>query len=270
MPIKVSQIIKSDTVIENDGAPILGGPLSTNNFQIQNNGNSVNITGNNYPVTNGLAGQVLSSDGAGNIVFATVPATQLELYSETFNNPVTPQALGTNSIALGDAATTSAAAPGSLAIGSQSLSRNPGAVVQANGRFSSTGDAQSGRYLLRSHTIDGVPTELFIDGTAGSIRLVLPDDATWVFKVTITAHRTDVSDGHAGYVLNGVIYRGSGANTTALQGSVQRVVLSESDVNWDIGVTADQTNGSLNVIVQGTSGKIVRWVALVETVEITN
>lgn len=270
MPIKISQIIKSNIIIENDTSPVLGGSLSTNNFQIQNNGNPVNITGNNYPITNGIAGQVLSSDGSGNIIFTSIPATQLELYNENFNNPVSPQALGENSIALGDAATTSIAAPGSLAIGNQSLTRNPGAVVQANGRFSSTGDAQSGKYLLRSHTINGVPTELFIDGTAGNIRLILPDDATWVFRVTITAHRTDISDGHAGYILNGVIYRGSGVNTTAIQGAVQKIVLSESDVNWDVSVAADQTNGSLNIFVQGSSSKIIRWVALVETVEITN
>jgi hypothetical protein len=111
---------------------------------------------------------------------------------------------------------------------------------------------------------------MFIDGTAGSIRLILPDDATWTFRVTITGHRTDLGNGHAGYTASGVIYRGSGANTTAIQGSVNKMVLAESNPSWDINISADNINGSLRLLVTGETGKIIRWLALVETVEITN
>jgi len=199
------------------------------------------------------------------------PLTQfLKLYAENASIFITPVAAGTNSIALGDGAQTSSAAIDSLAIGNQSLARTQGGVVQASGRFATSGDAQTGRYLLRSNTINAFPTELFIDGTAGSVRLVLPDDSTLTYKVTVTAHRTDIQDGHAGYTVSGVIYRNSGAATTSLQGKPNKTVLAESNPAWDINIGADSTNGSLSITVTGETGKTIRWLALVETVEVTN
>lgn len=268
MPIKVSKILESNIIIRYDTTPKLGGSLNTNNYPIQNGAFSVNISGNNYPVGSGTAGQVLSSDGFGNIIFTS--SVPLRLYTENYSSPVTPVAQGTNSIALGDAATTSVNGKNSLAIGNQSLTRHYGAVVQANGRFSSTGDAQTGRYLLRTQTINAFATEMFLDGTAGNQRINLTDDSTWVFRITITAHRSDADNGHAGYTFMGVIFRQSGANTTQIQGSIQKVVLAESNPAWDVLVSADQVNGSLKVAVQGESSKTIRWVALVETVETTN
>jgi len=271
MPIKVSQILASNVIIELDNNPMLGGALRTNNYPIWNNGNPVTITGNAYPIVTGTLGQVMTSDGAGNIVFTTIsPSSSLKLYTE---NPVletTPVAQGTNSIALGDAASTGLMASNSLAIGAQSLSRIQGSVMQANGRFASTGDAQSGRYLVRNTTINNAPTELFINGPIGNVRIQLPDDSTWTFRITITAHRTDVGDGHAGYTASGVIYRESGPSSTSIQGAVQKTVLAESNASWDIDISADTTNGSLRISVIGETGKTIRWVALVETVEITN
>lgn len=111
---------------------------------------------------------------------------------------------------------------------------------------------------------------MFIDGTAGSVRLTLPDDATWTFRITVTGHRTDLGNGHAGYTASGVIYRGAGAATTSIQGSVNKVVLAESNPIWDINISADNINGSLRIQVTGENGKTIRWLALVETVEITN
>lgn len=195
---------------------------------------------------------------------------KLNLYNENSSVFTAPTALGTNSIALGEGAETSVSAPNSIAIGMQSLSRAPGSIVQASGRFATNGDAQAGRYLLRSTTINSAATELFIDGTAGSSRLVLPDDSTWTFKITVTGHRTDLGNGHAGYTASGVIYRGSGVATTSIQGSVQKSVLAESNPSWDINISADLINGSLRINVIGEAGKTIRWLALVETVEITN
>ena len=195
---------------------------------------------------------------------------KLNLYNEKSSGFTPPVASGSNSIALGEGAQTASSATDSLAIGNQSLARLQGGVVQASGRFASTGDAQAGRYLVRTNTISAVPTVMFLDGTAGSARVVLPDNSTWTFRITVTAHRTSPTPGHAGYTAMGVIYRNSGAATTAIQGSVQKTVLAESNPTWDINTTADTTNGSLTVTVTGETGSIIRWVALIETVEITN
>lgn len=192
------------------------------------------------------------------------------LYSERPVSATLPSALADNSVAIGAGATVDAAADGAIAFGNQALARHVGGQVFANGRFSSTGDAQTGKYLLRTHTVNATPTEAFLDGTAGVHRLVLPDDSTWTFSATVTGHRQDASDGHAGYKVEGVIYRGSGASTTAIQGAVMKSVLAESNPQWDINITADITNGSLKVEVIGQASKIIRWVALIETVEVTN
>jgi len=253
----------------------------TNQLQVINAGGSPSIRqGTGAPVGPDTLGAIYIDRAVTNgdgILFYDGAAWQvigqkLNLYDEKSTSFVAPVAQGTNSIALGEGATTSTTAPDSLAIGMQSLARIQGGIVQASGRFSNTGDAQAGRYLLRGVSIDGTPngTELLVDGNGGSVRLTLIDNSTWTFKVTVTAHRTDLDNGRAGYTAAGVIYRTSGVATTSIQGSVNKVVLAESNPAWDINISADATNGSLRVRVTGEAGKIIRWVALVETVEITN
>jgi hypothetical protein len=197
-------------------------------------------------------------------------SSSLILYGENVGTVIPPAPLGINSIVLGSGAQTAPTGTNSLAIGEQSLARIPGGVVQASGRFGSSGDAQAGKYLLRSHTVNGLETELFIDGTNGTQRLILPDDSTWTFKGLVTGHRTDMSDGHAGFSFEGVIYRVAGANSIAFQGHPSISVISRSNFFWKIHLYADDINGSLKICCEGQSGKVVRWVACVETVEITN
>lgn len=196
--------------------------------------------------------------------------TALELYDEKPITPTPPAAQGDNSVAIGSGAATIPSATNSIALGHQSLARHRGALVYANGRFSSTGDNQVGKYLLSTITVNGTETEAYLNGTAGGERLVIPDNSTWTFTATATGHRTDAGDGHAGYKIEGVIYRQAGVSTVALQGAPIKTVLAESDVVWDINIIADTTNGSLTVKVTGQTGKIIRWVVLIDTLEVTN
>lgn len=189
---------------------------------------------------------------------------RLKLYAENPVSPAVPTASGANSIALGSEA--EAAAANSLAFGQQSLARYPG-ITQANGRFGSQGDAQVGRYILRSTSINASQTELFLDGTGGSQRLTLPSDSTWMFNITVVGHRTDAMDGHAGYKISGVVFR-QGTINTALLGAPTKQILSETDPAWDAFVEVN--HDSLVVKAIGEMGKTIRWMALVETVEITN
>lgn len=193
------------------------------------------------------------------------------LYSERpVSSPTLPAPAADNSLALGSGAQTAVGADRSIAIGDQSLARHMGAMVFANGRFGSSGDVQSGRYLLRTHTTSATPIEAFLDGTSGTARLVLPDNCTWTFKATVTAHRTDVNDGHAGYEIRGVVFRNSGAATISFQGSPIRTVLAESNSPWDINITPDPTTGALKITVTGQAGKTIRWAILIDTLEVTN
>lgn len=191
-----------------------------------------------------------------------------KLYAE---NPqsglIAPASTGNNAVAIGHGAI--AGADKSLAIGEQSVTRIQGGVVQASGRFGSSGDAQTGRYIVRANTVSTFPSEGFVDGQGGSIRLVLADNSTWTFRIMVTAQRTDANDGRAGFQLKGVIYRVNGAATTSLQGAVSTERFSSSDA-WNVTASADTVNGSLKIQFVGENSKVIRWVALVETVEVTD
>lgn len=201
---------------------------------------------------------------------STSPGGNLVLVAENPVTPGLPAAIGANSIVLGELAETSASAPNSLAIGKHSLARHPGAVVTANGRFGSSGDAQAGKYLLRTHTVNATPTPLLLDGTGGSAYLTIPDDSTWTFRVTVTAHCTSIPVGRGGYTIEGVVYRESGASTIAFQGFPIKSVIATSNPDWDINITIDTTLGALSLEATGDVGQTIRWLAVVDTVEITN
>ena len=254
----LGNVVNSLQVINAGGAPSIqegaGIPLgsaATGAIYIDQNGTN----GNTQYYYNGTSWVVI--------------ANKLNLYAEkSAVGFVPPAALANNSIALGEGA--QANAVDSLAIGLQSISRIQGGVVQASGRFGSSGDAQAGKYLLRNITTNNAPTILYVDGVGGSVQLLLTDFSTWSFKAMVTAHQTSVGSGHAGYQFSGVIYRMAGAATTTSQGQVSKSVISESNPAWDVNVTADIGNGALHFSVVGELGKVIRWVAVVETVEITN
>lgn len=252
------EIDETTRLLQGAGAP--GASADTNSSQVGSIYTD-NTNGNLYT-------KILPGPGLATWSLISGGGSSLQLYKENPIAPIVPAAVGANSIALGNGAT--ANATDSLAIGLQSLARIQGGVVQASGRFGSTGDAQVGKYLLRTTTINNAFTEMFVDGTSGSVRLVMPDDSTWTFRMLITGHRTDASDGHAGYEVRGVIYRASGVATTSIQGRISYTNIAESNTPWDVDVIADTTNGALTVFVRGQTGKTVRWLAMVETVEVTN
>lgn len=145
-----------------------------------------------------------------------------------------------------------------------------GASAYASGRFAALGDAQTGRYVLRTSTTTATTTEMTSDGSAGSStnRVVLPNDSTYVFDILVVARRTDVDNESAGYRFTGVIDRNATAGSTAIVGTVTKTVLAEDSAAWDVTVDADTTNGSLRVQVNGEAAKTIRWVAIVNTVEV--
>lgn len=200
----------------------------------------------------------------------TSGSSNIVLYTESISGPIVPIALGSNSIALGSGSQTTITGTNSIAIGNQSVARIPGGVVQASGKFGSSGDAQTGKYLLRAQTTDSVETELFVDGTNGSSTLILQDNSTWAFRGMVTGHRIDGIDGHAGFAFSGVIYRVSGVASIRFQGRPSIDVISRNNFLWNVKLYANPVNGSLQIVCVGQTGKIVRWVAMVETVEVTN
>lgn len=215
----------------------------------------------------GLA--ALSTDG---ILIRTGVGTYttrtLNFYSENYAGGGPAVATGNDAVAIGSLS--DAQAERSLAIGEHAVSRVPGAMNMAAGRIQTSGDAQTGTYIMKTVTTNALSKELFIDGPSGTQRAVLQDDSTWMFTIHLTAHRTDDSDGHAGWFIKGVVYRGAGAATTAMQGVAHKEIIARSNSAWDVNIGVNTADGGLQVLVTGEAGKTIRWLARVETVELTN
>jgi hypothetical protein len=140
----------------------------------------------------------------------------------------------------------------------------------ASGFFATTGDAQWGLMVLRRQTTDFTPTVLTSDGYAPGTnnQIVLPNDCTCFFRIEVAARRTDGDNGSAAYVFTGCVDRNTTAASTALVGTVTKTVLAEDVAAWDVNVTADTTNGSVAITVNGEGSTNINWVAVAYLVEV--
>jgi hypothetical protein len=192
----------------------------------------------------------------------------ISLYRENASSPTTPSATGTNAIAVGSGS--AASATNGFAQGDGSSAYLQGGKNYAHGKFATAGDAQTGVYIVRNVTSTATPTDLFLDGTGATQRIVLPSNSVYTFDILVTARRTDAAGGAAGYRFVGVISKDTTAGSAVIIGSVSKTIMAETNTPWDVTVTADTSNGALKITATGEAAKTIRWVAVVNTVEVTN
>lgn len=192
----------------------------------------------------------------------------IKLFGENQSAPTAPSATGTNAVAIGSGS--AASATGSFGVGDGASASLFGSKAYANGKFATAGDAQSGLYVVRNSTTDATLTELFLDGAAGSQRMVVGNNSVWTFDILVSARRTDATGGGAGYRFMGVLRKDTTAGSITFIGTPSKQVLGETNTAWDAAVSVDTTNGSLRVRVTGEAAKTIRWVAVVHTSEVTN
>jgi hypothetical protein len=201
-------------------------------------------------------GELRISDGVtphGQPIFTQTTSTgnvTLSLYASNGTPAFPPQALANNSTAMGDSAVSYAA----------------GSIMQSSGAFFSSGDAQAGSYVFRTITVNDVWKEMFLDGA--SQRLIIPVRATVSFTVKIIARRTDSGNEGGIYEIKGGVDKGQFNASIALIGKINKTIVSEDNPIWDVNVDADTTSGALRIWVKGETGKTIRWVAHLETVEV--
>jgi hypothetical protein len=158
----------------------------------------------------------------------------------------------------------------SVAIGTRAKADIRGKFVFANGAFGDNGDAQLGIFSLRSDTTDATAEALTTNkSTAGTTnQIILPNNSAYAFHGTIVA-RQKASEGtaSAAWKIEGLIRRETNAGTTVLVNSATTVL--DNTPSWGMALTADTTNGGLAITVTGAAATNIRWVATINTSELT-
>ena len=158
---------------------------------------------------------------------------------------------------------------GGVIVGSSATNRGIyNSSIFANGSFATAGDAQSGKYILRATVTSTNATSLTTDGLTSSTnnQVILPNNSSYIFKAMVTA-KSLLSNDEGAWEFNGSIARYAGTATTVLRVANKTKIWSSQA--WDVNVYADTVNGGLAVRAVGTDTSTVRFVAKVETVEVT-
>ena len=161
----------------------------------------------------------------------------------------------------------------SFALGLQSQTNERGKFAYASGQFSAKGDAQGGQFILRAATTDATATVLTTNNsTAGSDdQIILPNNSAYSFSGTIIARQQAAGGSdYASWEIKGALLRDANAASTVLgNGIVNKLYATSGASAWAVALSADTTNGGLKVEVTGAAATNIRWVATVNTSEVT-
>jgi hypothetical protein len=192
----------------------------------------------------------------------------------------TSTASGTNSAVLGGSSGT-ASGSSSVALGGSSNTAS-GVNSTAKGYYGNTNgirlkhatgvypNMQGAYYVLAYATTNATPIALNTDvGTPSATnQIILPNSSAYSFSGTIVA-RQKASDGtaSAAWEIKGLIRREANAASTVLVNSALTVL--DNTPAWGLALTADTTNGGLKIEVTGAAATNIRWVATINTSEVT-
>ncbi len=195
-------------------------------------------------------------------------------------------AIGNNSVAMGYEATTSSTA--SVAIGYRAKATTSDATVFGvegqsaiqcktafGGRkFTSSGDCQGAKYILKAETTDATPKEMVTGYASSSVYfnriLALENNSAYAFHGTIVA-RQKASEGtaSAAWKIEGLIRREGSDATTVLVNST--ITALDNTPSWGLSLSANTaTNaGNLAITVTGAASTNIRWASNIDTTELT-
>ena len=139
--------------------------------------------------------------------------------------------------------------------------------------FNNDGDSQQGMFPLRLATTDATPAALTTNGGAASTdnQIILPNNSAYSFSGTIIARQQAASgSNYASWEIKGALLRDANAASTVLgNGIVNKLYATAGASAWAVALSADTTNGGLKVEVTGAAATNIRWVATVNTSEVT-
>lgn len=134
------------------------------------------------------------------------------------------------------------------------------------------GVTQSALLLLGRQTTDATVTALASNNSAAGTtnQVILPNNSAYSFSGEVIAGVTAAGN-TARWTINGAIKRGANAASTVMVGT-PTVTMTHNDAGaaaWTVAVTADTTNGGIKVEVTGAAATTIRWVAKINTTEMT-
>jgi hypothetical protein len=177
-------------------------------------------------------------------------------------------ASGQSSIAIGDGAQATAA--NAIAFGRGAVAGIAGKFAVSTFAFAAAGDSQTGTFILRRATADATPVVLTSNNSTGATnnQIVLPNNSAYAFTGTVVA-RQQAADGtaSAAWKIEGLIRREANAASTVLVAST--VTAIDNAPSWTLALSADTTNGGLAITATGAAATDIRWVATVQTSEVT-
>ena len=260
-------------------------------FNVSATGSSATAIGNN----SGSAGSQAVT-GSGAMALGGSYASGTDSFAAAIaNNTATYGATGANSVAIGRV--TKATNSFALALGNGAIASNSRSIsiceegtssgsysvviggyqpndFGINGRFvmgSVFGSTvQSSSFRLKVNTTDATSSVLRTNNSAASTtnQVILPNNSAYAFHGTIVA-RQQASTGTAcaAWKIEGLIRREGSAGTTVLVNSATTVL--DNTPAWGMTLSADTTNGGLKIEVTGAAATNIRWVATINTSEVT-
>ena len=241
-------------------AAVIGG---SSNSATQNNGF---VGGGSSNTANGsgasaVGGTGLTASGSWSGVFSGVSGTASGAYSIVVGGN-TNTANAANSIVIGGASGIARSIIGNFV------------TPASNSPISSfpEGQQQAALLILGRQTTDATATRLTSNTNAAGTtnQVILPNNSAYAFEGTCIANVTGGGN-TSGWKFEGVIKRGANAASTALVAAVTPLVIAQDAgaVTWVLAITADTTNGGIAVTVTGAAATTIRWVAKIETTEVT-
>ena len=164
---------------------------------------------------------------------------------------------------------------GSVTTGVRGRSNVQGKRVHSSSTFSAQiGNCQTGELVLGRETTDATSAQLTsIPGNSASTnnQVVLPNNSAFAFHGTVIAREnSSQTDDFAVWEIKGGAVRGANAASTALGSyNINKISETTGAANWSIALSADTTNGAVAITVTGEASHSIRWVATVNTTEVT-
>jgi trimeric autotransporter adhesin len=175
---------------------------------------------------------------------------------------------GNISVAIGDDVETTTSACVAIGYGASSAVR--GKMAFSGRPITGRGLGQQATTVLGVATTDATATKLTSDGTAGLIanQISLNESTAFAFTGTVVARRQSSGGTEsAAWKVEGLIRREVAVGTTTL---VASLVTPISNVPlWALALSADTTYGALSITATGAASTNIRWVAAIETSEVT-